>query len=198
MSAKKVTKKSSNKLPNQAAPTKKPTTVKRSASSQKIVVSLAVGALLLGIIGVGVHRWYSESRRIVNILVADQVEELAGIFRAIHEKCYIIDFEHEKNYVDFLTVINFAGSEVGAMNLAYPNRWEGPYVKDNPTMQQQQYVVISTEQGYFVAPGDGVRLSDGRIIGHDIVLNKETKFDELLADGTLMYKGRALVQKIDI
>ena len=69
----------------------------------------------------------------------------------------------------FLTnpVKSFEGSEVGSLNLAYPKKWQGPYLGDNPTFQGKAYQIIRTKNGYFVTPGDGIMLPNGLVIGRD-------------------------------
>lgn len=124
-----------------------------------------------------------QSRTYMDPLIANDVAYLKEIFQRIDATAGIRDFEYDKNPINFLNVGHFAGSEVGPMNLRYPEKWQGPYVQDNPTMQEKEYQIVHTPAGYFIAPGDGAYLSDGSIIGADIILNKNTDFLTLLAPG---------------
>lgn len=132
-----------------------------------------------------------------DVLIADHVALLAEKLDQINEDCTIINFEHQKNFIDFLNVISFEGSEVGPVNLAYPKKWKGPYLADNPTIQEIYYQVIKAKDGHFVAPGPGVRLSSGLIIGKDIILDEDANIPKLIVDGPLRSRrGRPLAQQI--
>ena len=154
--------------------------------------------LFFALCAVALYRYYQTAQVVGDQMIVDHVEQLATIFKNIDETCKIIGFEHEKNYVDFLTVRSFVGSEVGAMNLAHADKWAGPYVQDNPTIYEKQYLVVDTPKGYYVVPGDGVVLSNGKIVGKDLIFNRDTDFEALLADpaGPLMFEDRPLVALI--
>ncbi len=175
--------------------------MKRIALSQRWVTRYLLPGItavfLILLFGVAIHRFSRDSKLVTNQVLADQIEQLAAIFKRIDTKCKIIDFEHEKNFVDFLTVKSFVGSEVGAMNLTFPQEWEGPYMNDNPTLHEKYYVIVETPHGYYVAPGDGVKLANGKIIGKDIILDKNTDFEKLIKDPeTLSYNNRPLAMQI--
>lgn len=155
-------------------------------------------ALLLALLtGLAVYRFRSDSKIVVGQIIAAQVEQLAQIFKRIDRDCRIVGFDHEKNYIDFLNVKGFLGSQVGSMNLAHPIKWEGPYLADNPTIQEKYYMMVITSKGWFIAPGDGVKLANGKVIGKDIVYNKDTDFDELVHNpNALSFKGRPLAVRI--
>ena len=63
------------------------------------------------------------------MMIAQEVVQLRDIFHRIHKTCVIIDFDEQKNHINFLNVEKFTGSEVGPMNLAHPEKWEGPYLE---------------------------------------------------------------------
>lgn len=132
------------------------------------------------------------------MMMADAVVELRDMFHRIHKTCVIIDFDNQKNSINFLNVEKFTGSEVGPMNLAHPEKWEGPYLKDNPTMQHIAYQVVSTKKGYFITPGDSVRLPNNKIVGKDIVLDKKADIDAMMLNSDqLMYKDRPLAARLE-
>lgn len=161
--------------------------------SQKITfIAATVFLILFGLAG---WNYWDRAKNNIDIIIADDVTQLAHILNQIHKDCHIIDFEHSKNNIDFLNVISFEGSEVGPMNLKYPKKWHGAYLKDNPTMQEKYYQIIKTKQGYWVVPGDGVKLSNGLIIGKDIIIDEDTDMKKLV-DTLLTYNQRPLAVQI--
>jgi hypothetical protein len=158
---------------------------------------LLVGTTLLLLFVMALWTFWRQSHKETNLLIADDVVQLATIFNRIENTCDIISFEHQKNYINFLNVIAFEGSEVGPMNLKYPEKWEGPYLKDNPTLQEVLYQVINTKQGYFVVPGPGVRLSNGMIIDKDIIFDEAADILSMLKPGGVLHPNdRALAVQI--
>lgn len=132
-------------------------------------------------------------------LIAQKVVQLAEILERIEDQCNIIDFDRQKTPIDFLNVVKFVGSEVGGMNLAYPENWTGPYLNDNPTIQDKEFQVVRTKQGYFVTPGDGVVLSNGKVVGKDIVLDENADILKLMADPKgLNFNGKPLAAQARI
>ena len=141
--------------------------------------------------------FWQQSRRYPELIMADDIEQLAAIFLKINETAGIQGFEHQKNQVNFLNVTSFVGSEVGSMNLLHPGKWNGPYLHDNPTMQEQYYQIINTKNGYFLTPGDGVQLKNGKVIGKDIMLGYDADLISLAADEeALRFGNRPLAAPI--
>ena len=149
-----------------------------------------VGTIFVVLVGLTFMRYRWFSREYTNALIAQDVARLKDIFERIDATCGIINFEHEKNHIDFLNVISFVGSEVGSMNLRNPSFWQGPYIKDNPTMQEKYYQIVVTPSGHFIAPGDGVKLGNGKIIGKDIILNKDSDFAKLMRTPEALLAGK--------
>lgn len=159
------------------------------------VLALALGSLL----AFGIYRSYYSVTISRDELIADHIKMLADKFKAIDETVGILGFEHDKNYIDFLNVKSFVGSEVGSMNLRNPEKWQGPYLNDNPTFQEKYYMIVKTNKGYFIVPGDGVELGSGKIIGRDIIFTADTDIEALAHDPKgLSYKGRPLAAKITL
>lgn len=132
-------------------------------------------------------------------LFAQDLAQLVTVFNQIDNECIIIDFDYQKNIINFLTIKNFVGSEVGSMNLSYPDKWQGPYLDDNPTMQEKEYMVVRTNKGHFITPGDGVELPNGKRIGVDIMLDEDADIAALMADdNALRYNGKALAIPLNI
>ncbi|MBN2267009.1 MAG: hypothetical protein JW725_01560 [Candidatus Babeliaceae bacterium] len=160
---------------------------------------LITAFFFLALFGIALYRLYQGAKDVTNTIIANDVEQLASILRKIDATCGIISFDREKSYLDFLNVKGFTGSEVGPINLAYPGRWEGPYIADNPTIQGRSYAVVKTTKGYFVVPGDGITLSNGRTIGKDIIINGTSDIPAMMRDrNALLYRDRPLAAAITV
>jgi hypothetical protein len=166
---------------------------------KNILIGMAVGFLCLLLLLLTMITYWHQARSITSILIAQEIPELEAVFKKIDDTCGIVDFDHQKNYIDFLNVISFTGSEVGAMNLAYPDKWQGPYKKENPTVQEENYLIVRTKKGYFIVPGEGVMLSNGKVMGKDISLNEHADIEAMMKDeAKLNYKGTPLAAKIKL
>ena len=141
---------------------------------------------------------FYRSKEDAGLIIAHDVALLADVFHKIHQDCGIIDFDAQKNAINFLNVKTFAGSEVGPMNLTYPEKWQGPYVKENPTIYHITYQVVSTKKGYFITPGDGVTLPNKKVVGKDIVLDKNADIQNMMTNPqALQYKDKPLAARLD-
>lgn len=141
----------------------------------------------------------SRSKTIIDEIATKDVARLQVIFNDINQSAQILSFDRQKNPIDFLTVKSFVGSEVGPMNLAYPKRWQGPYLPDNLDIKGIYYQVVVTDNGHFITPGDGVTLSDGKIVGKDIPLDKSANVQSLIKTGVLKdERGKALAASINV
>ena len=158
---------------------------------------ITVVILFIILFGISFFSLIKRSRGVVDSIVAEEIDKLGKIFNRINSSCKIIGFEHKKNHIDFLTVEKFVGSEIGSMNLAYPSEWQGPYLKDNPTMQEKLYQIVKTNTGYFILPGNGVKLSNGKVIGEDIVIDESSDIEDMTKqENKLMSNRKALAIKI--
>lgn len=142
----------------------------------RTVIIAGIGLLAVLFIG---NMWYQKGQTEAEIM-ANDISELTSIFQQINSHCMITGFDLSKNSINFLNVKEFAGSEVGPMNLAYPKKWQGPYMKDNPTVQSIEYQIVRTNQGYYIIPGDGVKLPNGKVVGTDITINADTDMNKLM------------------
>lgn len=115
--------------------------------------------------------------------IAQDLKLLSNVFDKIEADCGILSFDSQKNVINFLNTGSFAGSEVGPLNLRYPQNWKGPYLQDNPMEQGVEYQVVSTVKGYFITVGDGVKLPNGKVVGRDLKLDKYTDFASLMQAG---------------
>jgi hypothetical protein len=142
---------------------------------------------------------FYESRIITNSIIVSDIEHLDRIFKKIDKCCSIRGFSRQKNTIDFLNVGSFIGSEIGSMNLAQPEKWEGPYLQDNPAVQGKEYEIVQTGRGYFIVPGTGVRLNNGKVIGSDIVFNESTDIEAMTQqEGLLQFRGKPMAAKITL
>lgn len=173
--------------------------MKHFIKQQPYIFATLLALALGGVLAFGIYRSYYTVTTARDELIVEHIKSLANIFNAIEQIIGIIGFEHDKNYIDFLNVKSFVGSEVGSMNLRNPEKWQGPYLNDNPTFQEKLYMVVKTDKGYFIVPGDGVELSNGKIIGKDIIISSNTDIEALMRDQKgLSYKGNPLAAKITI
>ena len=95
---------------------------------KNILIPSFIAACCIFLLGLTVTRLWHMHGTTTDVMIAEHIEQLSAIFKRIGKECGIIDFEHQRNYIDFLNVIAFEGSEVGPMNLRYPTKWQGPYV----------------------------------------------------------------------
>ena len=160
---------------------------------------LVVGVGIVFFIGISFIDTLYRAKDDEGIMIAKDVVQLRDILHRIHKTCIIIDFDAQKNPINFLNVAQFVGSEVGPMNLVHPEKWEGPYLKENPTMYQIAYQVVSTKKGYFVTPGDGVQLPNKKIVGKDIILDQKANIEAMMADPEMLqYKDKPLAARLEL
>lgn len=165
----------------------------------RIAISLGTGGVVLGLLIVTFVNFFYRSDVVSSTIITQEVKRLADIFQTIHEQCTILGFDNQQNVINFLNVEKFTGSEVGPMNLSRPEKWQGPYVDDNPTIQSKEFMVVKTDNGLFVTPGNGVRLPNGKVIGKDVQLSKDADIAAMMQDSNaLRFKGKALAQKITL
>lgn len=174
------------------------------------IAPIVLGSLFVGLMIVTFGYRYYQASTGQDFYISQDIKQLARIFADIHETCKILSFEHDKNYIDFLTVSSFAGSEVGLMNLVFPQNWKGPYLNDNPTIQEKYYMIVRTKQGHFIVPGDGgecckqecvggVKLANGKVIGLDINFTEESDIPLMMLDPEFLYsKEGALAARISV
>ena len=173
--------------------------MKGEGVKQKRIYPVIFGGIIIALAILSFVMLRSRSKEIVDEVATRDVAQLQHIFNNINQTCKIISFDKQKNPIDFLTVKSFVGSEVGSMNLAHPKHWQGPYVKDNPEIKGDYYQVVVTNDGYFVTPGDGVKLASGKVIGTGIPLGKSADITALIKSGVLKdERGKALAAPIKV
>lgn len=145
-----------------------------------------IGLFLSTLFVITFFAYWHQARLFPEQVMINDITQLASIFNKINDTCGIIRFQSNPTIIDFLNVIAFEGSEVGSMTLKFPQKWEGPYVRDNPTIQGNHYQIIKSKDDYFILPGNGVVLKNGLTIGKDIIIDKNTNIIELIRDKSLV------------
>lgn len=159
------------------------------------LIPIAIGSLLLVFFIWTLSTFWFETPVRAAGRIASDIAKLAAIFERIETECGIISFDYQANPINFLTIKKdgFVGSEVGSMNLAHPEKWQGPYLHDNLSVQQKEYQVVSTGKGYFIVPGHGVELPNGKTIGVDIKLDEKADIPAMMQNkDALMFEGKSL------
>lgn len=167
----------------------------KTKEKSNIVIALGTATFLLFLIGVTIFYFMNYTKQASADQIISDIELLGNTFKKIDETAVILEFNSPKSTINFLNVKKdgFVGSEVGPMNLVHPHKWNGPYLRDNPMIDNKEYQVIKTQSGYYVVPGDGVKLPNGKIMGTDLVIDKSTNMQQLIAEGgDLNYKNRPL------
>ncbi len=142
---------------------------------------------------------YNDKPKFITSVITMDIKNIVDSLNKIDKECNILSIENECNYVDFLNVEKFSGSEVGCLNLAFPKNWAGPYLSLNPTLQGKLYEIIKRKDGNYVLPGRGVKLPNNLIVGKDFDYYSAdlASIDKMLADGgQLNYKGTPLGAKL--
>lgn len=161
--------------------------------NQKLLLGFAVGTGFAVMLGMTIFSFMYRSKSVTGNVIADDVQKLAVIFEDIDKQCGIISFDYQQNPINFLNVATFTSSEVGPMNLSYADKWQGPYVDDNPAVQGKEYMVVRTRKGHFITPGNGVKLPNGMVIGTDIILNESADIQAMMRNPQkLLFKNRPL------
>ena len=170
------------------------TTQWQASDKARFGISVGLGILFLLLFGATLYYFWGQARRAVNETITEQLSQLVATFGRIDDQCKILGFDLEKTPINFLNVKNFAGSEVGSMNLARPDKWQGPYLETNPTVEGKYYYILKTKKAYYIVPGDGVHLEDGKVLGKDIIITSQTDIEGLMKrEESLTYKGHPLI-----
>jgi hypothetical protein len=153
---------------------------------------LAIALFCIFII-IAIYNTFVSTKSYEGEIMQRDVAHLVDVLAQIEKDCKIISLESQKNSINFLNVKSFVGSQVGPINLKHPDRWKGPYLEVNPSIQSIEYLLVRTKKGYFVTPGEGVKLPNGKIVGTDIKLDENADIEAMMKDEKqLGYKGKAL------
>ncbi|GMU19576.1 MAG: hypothetical protein AMXMBFR12_07680 [Candidatus Babeliales bacterium] len=158
-------------------------------------------AVICALIGFSIFTFRARKARDRGVMFTNDIARLAQIFQKIDATAGIAGFDFPKNEINFLNIKKdgFIGSEIGSMNLIRPARWEGPYIDEITSLQEQNYMVVRTDRGYFITPRDGVRLPNGKVIGQDIIIDENSDIESMMQDNALLaYNGSPLAARIMI
>jgi hypothetical protein len=140
---------------------------------------------------------YQDTSGVRSAVISEDLDRLEQILNRIDKECNILSIRTQGADLNFFTVEKFAGSNVGCLNLAYPKNWRGPYLRQDPTIDGRFYEIVRANDGYFIVPGQGVKLPNDMIMGKDIVINNHTRvYDLLKPGGKLNFKGQALATQL--
>jgi hypothetical protein len=155
--------------------------------------SVFSGVLLLSLLIIFLMRVFSDRSQVLVNVIRDDLDRIESTLEAIDHDCNILDILSSAAQLDFSTVEKFVGSTIGGLNLAHPENWKGPYMDQNPTIQQRFYQIVQAKDGYFVVPGQGVRLPNHLVMGQELKINLHVLVGPMLAKGgRLNYKGQPL------
>jgi hypothetical protein len=167
--------------------------------SRNGILPWIVGAIFIILFAISAITLWRNSRQSLDEAAHDDIVKLQKVFERIHKDCYIVDFERICNPIDFLNVVTFSSDRVGSMELAFARRWKGPYLKHNLRIQNKLYAVLKNKQGYFIVPGYGVRLANGKIIGKTLRLDQNCDMKKLMQDyNALLSESGVLAAQIKV
>ena len=159
--------------------------------------ALMTVALFTGLFFVAILQLMYEAKVFVDQQIAQDIEQLSKIFTKIDADCRIVTFAQQKNAIDFLNVKKFAGTTVGSMQLMFPDRWKGPYLTESLSVFGKPYMIVRTKTGFFIAPPEGTRLGNGKLVGTDILLDETANVSALMQDARgLKSADKALAAKL--
>lgn len=165
------------------------------------IIPVLVGAAFLALVVMAVMVQWKGAPVDESTQIVQDITKLKAVIEQINHDATIIGFDHQQNWINFLQIKKggFVGSEVGSINLAHPDKWNGPYMDDNPTIQNKEYMVVRTKQGYFITPGQGVTLPNGKTIGKDIILDEDADIAGMMFDkNALRYDDKQLAASLAI
>lgn len=159
--------------------------------------ALFSSTVLLLLFGLFVFRIFNSRSDVMASMMAEDLERIERALALIDKRCNILDVRPESAVIDFLTVTKFTGSTVGSLNLAHPKKWQGPYCKQNPTIQDHFYEIVRAKDGYYIVPGHGVTLPNKLVMGADIVITPEVGVAAMLQPGgRLNHQGEMLAVRL--
>lgn len=168
---------------------------------QKILFSMLTVGIIGALIAITLFYFPHALQENRGQAVVQDIAQLADIFDRINKTAGILNFDHQKNRIDFLNIKKdgFVGSELGSMNMAHPDKWDGPYVSQVQTFKEEDYMIVRTKKGYFITPADDIKLPNGMVIGKDLMLDENADIESLMHEGKpLFYQGKPLAAKISV
>lgn len=170
----------------------------KSTLSKQTWFALISGLVIVAIALYAGYTFFRERTVLSGSIIHRNVSSIVEILRRVDTSCDILSIRSGRNPIDFLQVEKFVGSEIGPLNLAHPDNWEGPYVQDNYIYDSRPFDLVATKRGFYVVPGHGSRLPNGSIMGKDVLLTYRSNIDKFLQPGgSLHFNNQAFAQKLD-
>lgn len=155
------------------------------------------GAILGTLLLLFAHQIITERPFLYTALIQSDLERISKSLNFIDEQCAISDIKYDRLAITFLSSAKEAMAERAGLVLEHPEKWDGPYSIDNPTVQARPYELLRAADGYYLVPGNGVKLPNGKIMGQDIIITAQTMVDDMLKDnGDLNYEGYMLARPL--
>jgi len=153
--------------------------------------------LLSLLVLITLFKFYYNKPYFTAAVITNDVRNLDSVLACIDGECSIVKMTNNKVALDFLTIQKLDGALVSGMNLAHPEKWQGPYLKKNLLLQERHYELVKAKDGYFIVPGYGVSLPNGLMVGKDLAFDEKTEISPMLRPGgKLAYKGILLAKKV--
>lgn len=128
------------------------------------------------------QHWYYRTDFLASIIKND-LKTLHEALEKIDKECNILSLNNNAINLDFLTVEKFEGSVIAGLNLAYPKKWQGPYLHKDLTYQGIYYRLLKAKDGFYIVLSDGVVLPNGKEIGKDVIINPQVDVMPMLENG---------------
>ncbi|MBA3752185.1 hypothetical protein H0X06_05355 [Candidatus Dependentiae bacterium] len=162
-------------------------------------IPLVVGGFFVLFLIVVSRQFLMQVRSEDDHTIAKDIGMLQGLFNTINESSKIIAIRSQKSPINFLNVQSFAGSFVGPLKVAYPENWKGPFRTEPLEFQGKEYEIVCTKKGFYIVPGEGVVLANGKVIGETLKFTEESDIDAMIADpAQLLSQSYPLAVKIPI
>lgn len=146
---------------------------------------------------ISLFKFYYNKPYFTAAVITNDVRNLDSVLACIDGKCSIMRVANNKIQLDFLSIKKIDDSVGRGMALAYPEKWQGPYLKASPLLQERHYELVKAKDGYFIVPGSGVSLPNGLTVGKDFAFDEKTEIAPMLRPGgKLSYKGILLAKKV--
>jgi hypothetical protein len=155
--------------------------------------SIFSSLILLVLLALFIYKVMHNRAYYLSSVIEQDVTIIAKVLASIDKDCGILSLSREHLPVNFLTVKSFVGSSVGGLNLAYPQKWQGPYLQINPTHQERFYDLIQTNEGLFLLPGLGVSLPSGLVMGRDVKPGFDVSIKKMLEKGGVLNHDGSLL-----
>ena len=148
--------------------------------------------VLLSVFGIFVYQILRERPLFLATVITSDLVQIERHLNEIDRDCNILSILPERANVG-----KFAGSTIGSLNLAYPEKWQGPYMRRNPTIHGIFYELVRTREGVYIVPGRGVTLPNGLVVGKDFEITFATEVNTMLQPGgQLSYKNEPLAKML--